>query len=144
MSESETRNVEAVLAANQEFYRAFAQGDVKAMDALWAQAVSVACAHPGAPLLVGREPVLESWRSILTAPGAPKINCFGAQAHMLVGAAYVTCYERLGARGPVLLATNVYVWEANAWRMAHHHAGPTPAPPPAPVQDDDAGGVVLH
>ena len=37
----------AVLAANAAFYRAFAERDVDAMDALWARSIPVACIHPG-------------------------------------------------------------------------------------------------
>ena len=38
---------EAVLFANEAFYRAFADRDVEAMDEVWAQGVPVACIHPG-------------------------------------------------------------------------------------------------
>ena len=38
---------DAVLAANLEFYRAFAARDLAAMDALWARRTPVACLHPG-------------------------------------------------------------------------------------------------
>ncbi|MBO0736369.1 MAG: nuclear transport factor 2 family protein, partial [Alphaproteobacteria bacterium] len=38
---------DAVLAANLEFYRAFAARDLAAMDVLWAQRAPVACLHPG-------------------------------------------------------------------------------------------------
>ena len=44
---------EAVLAANEAFYRAFAARDFAAMDALWAAEAPVACIHPGWDALVG-------------------------------------------------------------------------------------------
>ena len=59
----------AALAANQAFYDAFAAGDIRQMEAAWAKDAPVACAHPGAPLLVGRAVVLESWASILKGGG---------------------------------------------------------------------------
>lgn len=145
MSEASAQAAEraAVLAANKAFYDAFAFGDMAAMDAVWAEAAPVACAHPGAPLLVGRPTVLESWSSILAASQRPEIECFQAQAHMLDAAAFVTCYERLGGeRGATLLATNVFAREAGAWRLVHHHASPTPAAPPR--ARTHAPDVVLH
>lgn len=125
-----TADVAGALAANQAFYDAFAAGDMKAMAAVWAESAPCACAHPGAPLLVGRDTVLESWASILGAPERPEIECLQPQAHLLGDVAYVTCYERLGgAGGAVLLATNVLAREDGRWRMAHHHASPTPMAP---------------
>ncbi len=126
-------DVQAVLAANQAFYDAFAGGDMRAMSDIWAAAAPVACVHPGAPLLVGRATVLESWASILEAPERPNIECFQPVAHMIGNAAFVTCYERLGgAQGAVLLATNVFAKEGERWRIVHHHASPTPVSPPRP------------
>ena len=49
---------EAVLFANEAFYRAFAERDIAAMEQLWAQAAPVACIHPGWSPVVGRERVL--------------------------------------------------------------------------------------
>lgn len=138
-----TKDVEAVLAANQAFYDAFAAADMQAMEAVWATAAPVACAHPGAPLLVGRAPVLESWGQILGGGSSPEIQCLEPQAHLLERAAFVTCYERLGgAAGATLLATNVFTLEASAWRMVHHHAGPTPISPPQPARQSSP--PVLH
>ena len=131
----------AVLTANQAFYDAFRNGDMATMRALWAEAAPVACAHPGAPLLVGREPVLESWNSILSQPERPEIVCFQPQVHILGDAAYVTCYERLGPNA-VLLATNILALEGDAWRFVHHHAGPTPVAPPQ--EPTPPSGHVLH
>ena len=131
------------LAANQAFYDAFAAGDVQAMRQLWAEAAPVACAHPAAPLLVGRETVLESWAAILNATARPEIEARGAQAHLLNGAAFVTCYERLGGSGgAVLLATNIFAWEDGRWRMVHHHASQTPMAPPREAPHAPSG--VLH
>ncbi|MFP6741653.1 MAG: nuclear transport factor 2 family protein [Alphaproteobacteria bacterium] len=88
---------EDVLTANQTFYRAFSKGDMDAMDALWSSAAPVACSHPGWAVLTGRDTVMASWRSILDSPGRPHITCRDAAAHELGDAAYVTCYEDVGA-----------------------------------------------
>ena len=116
---------EAVLFANEAFYRAFADGDMAAMDAVWARGGAVACTHPGWEVLSGRDAVMESWRTILASPARPAIRCRDAVAHLVGDAAFVTCYEDVGQG--VLAATNILVREDGQWRMAHHQAGPTAA-----------------
>ena len=122
----------AVLAANEEFYRAFGERDIARMDQLWACVAPVACIHPGwAPR---RSQVLESWRGILEGPSPPEIGCFAAQVYVYGDLALVICNERLGDDAD-LIATNVFVREADSggvvnWKLVHHQAGP--APPAAP------------
>jgi hypothetical protein len=111
-----------VLAANAAFYRAFAERDLDAMEALWARSARVACTHPGWRALHGRDAVMESWRSILDNPDAPEIACSRESVIPGDGMAVVLCVESL--RGGSLAATNVFVRESGEWRLVHHHAGP--------------------
>jgi len=111
-----------VLEANEAFYRAFAQRDVDAMGALWAEAHPVACIHPGWDVLDGRDAVLASWRGILASDGAPEITCSLAEAHVLGDVAFITCQEAIG--GGRLAATNLFVREGGAWRLVLHQATP--------------------
>jgi ketosteroid isomerase-like protein len=111
----------AVLDANSAFYRAFARRDIRAMEALWAVSVPVACIHPGWDVLRGSDEVLESWRNILSGD-APAIRCEAASAHVAGDLAWVVCRERVPGSSPVA-ATNVFVREGGAWRLCHHHAG---------------------
>jgi ketosteroid isomerase-like protein len=112
---------DAVLAANLEFYRAFATRDLRAMDALWARRLPVACLHPGWIALKDREAVMESWAGILSNPGAPRIACFDEEAFVYGDTALVLCEEELD--GGTLAASNFFVREDGVWRIAHHHAG---------------------
>jgi ketosteroid isomerase-like protein len=118
----------AVLFANEAFYVAFAVCDFPAMDAVWSRRPSVTCIHPGWSALSGRDPVMESWRSILANPNAPRVGCRNAVAHVLGDIAYVVCYEAID--GSFLVATNVFVREDGGWKLVHHQAGATPPPPP--------------
>jgi len=120
-----------VLAANAAFYRAFADHDSDAMDALWARRDEVACVHPGWQALNGRDDVMASWRSILDSPDAPEISFSGASVVAAGEMAFVVCVESL--EGGRLAATNVFVRESGSWRMVHHHAGPI-------ARTRDAGG----
>lgn len=125
----------AVLEANATFYRAFRRADLASMSRLWAERAPVACFHPGAPVLVGRAQVLESWKQILRGP--VPMRCDHPVVHLLGEAAIVTCYEGSGERPAHLAATNAFVLEEDQWRMVHHHVGPLsspmakPAPPSA-------------
>src|ERR1700726_2793518 len=109
---------DAVLAANLEFYRAFATRDLKAMDALWARRVPVACLHPGWTALKDRDAIIESWAGILSNPDAPRIACFDEHAFLYGDVALVLCEEEL--EGGTLAASNFFVREDGVWRIAHH------------------------
>src|SRR5271155_1435127 len=112
---------DAVLAANLEFYRAFATRDLRAMDALWARRAPVACLHPGRTALKDREAVMESWAGILSNPDAPRIKCFDEESFVYGDMALVLCEEELD--GGTLAASNFFVREDGVWRIAHHQAG---------------------
>ena len=142
MPERAIADEEAVLAVNEAFYRAFANHDVPAMDALWSRKTPVACIHPGWNALVGREAVLESWTAILTAPGSPQIRCEEPRAFVLGPSAFVICREVL-AQQVLLVATNVFVREQAGWLMVHHHAGPAGQAQPRPPDDERPPGP-LH
>jgi SnoaL-like domain len=63
--------------------------------------------------------VLASWRNIFAQPTA--IEC-GAERVLRFGdTACVICHEALP--GGLLVATNLFVREAGAWRLVHHQAG---------------------
>lgn len=130
-----------VLAANAAFYRAFAERDLDAMEALWAHSARVACIHPGWRTLHGRDAVMASWRAILDGPDAPEISCSHESVIPGDGMAVVLCVESL--RGGSLAATNVFVREGDRWRIVHHHAGPI-APGRNTGGDDDEPPPLLN
>lgn len=121
----ETRDMtetDLVLAANLEFYRAFAMSDYPAMNALWARNVHVLCIHPGWPPLVGREAVMRSWRNILTNPEPTRVACHDDQAFLYGDHAVVICEEELASGS--LVASNFFMKEGGRWRLMHHQASP--------------------
>ena len=111
---------DTVLSANLEFYRAFNDRDVKAMETLWAKNAPVVCVHPGWTSLAGRDQVMQSWRSILANPEAPHVMCHDDRAFLYGDIAIVQCEEELDAGH--LAATNMFVRENGAWKMIHHQA----------------------
>jgi len=128
-----------VLFANQVFYEAFRARDLATMDQLWAREAAVACIHPGWQALTTREAVMASWRDILGNPEAPAISCRNAEAFVTGETALVICYEAIGEG--VLVATNLFVYEAGSWKLIHHHAGPCDLSPAA-LDEEDAPGPV--
>jgi ketosteroid isomerase-like protein len=113
---------DAVLAANLDFYRAFATRDIAAMDRLWSRKATVLCTHPGWLPLAGREAVMESWRNILGNPEAPNVMCHDDSAFLYGTMAMVLCEEEVS--GGHLAATNVFMKEDGTWRLVHHQASP--------------------
>lgn len=126
----------AVLAANARFYRAFSDGDLASMNALWAENAPVACLHPGQPLLLGRDAVLRAWRDILEHQPGIELSGQEPSVQLFGDTAIVYCYEAASDQPAHLAATNVFVLEGPAWRMVHHHAGPL-AEPRSPRRAND-------
>lgn len=119
---------EALLFANEAFYRAFADRDMDAMDQVWAESEPVTCIHPGWGLVEGRDRVMQTWLAILANSQSPNISCRGARAFVRGETGHVVCFEEI--EGSFLIATNQFVWEGGRWRMTHHQAGPTSETPP--------------
>ena len=115
-------------AANRAFYRAFADGDLDAMQAVWSHGAHVRCVHPGWTMIEGWERVRESWARILAGPdGDLDITIDEVQVRASDDVAWVACIERLsnGAFDTALIATNVFERdERGAWLLVQHHASP--------------------
>lgn len=132
----------AILDANERFYAAFRDRDADAMDAVWAREATIACIHPGWGPLVGRDDVMRSWRQILASDDAPRVACAEPEVTFVGDVAHVICVEHVELAGGdgsgVFVATNLFVREDGAWRLALHQASPlardddedTDAPPP--------------
>jgi hypothetical protein len=116
----------AVLFANDAFYVAFMNHDIKAMGDLWARAPTISCIHPGKNYFLGHDAVIESWNNILTNYDGPSFTIEGAKANIFQGMAVVICYEVF--KMATLVATNIFVHEEGVWRIMHHQASATPPP----------------
>lgn len=124
-------NREEVLLANEAFYLAFAEKDLKAMDRLWADRPNVLCVHPGWPALTNRREVMASWMRILGNPDQPAPAMHVTGVLDLGDAMLVVCYERVAEA--VMVASNVFAPEPAGPRLVAHHAGPCGSPPDLPA-----------
>ena len=94
---------DAILAANAAYYRAFGGADFAGMSEIWADD-NVSCVHPGWPVLIGRQKVLQSYRDILGNPTQEQIALQDEQVLASGVEARVLCVEIVGELA--LAATN--------------------------------------
>lgn len=143
----ETRDEAEVLAANDAYYAAFARLDQDGMARIWSARAPVTCIHPGAPLIVGRDAVLASWRSLFTSTRYIRFALREQRVFVFGTCAWVFLVEEIETdQGPTSArtgqrvqaetrSTNVFVREEGVWKLVHHHAEPATgrrSPPPKP------------
>ena len=121
---------DAVRAANQAFYRAFANLDAEAMTAVWRQQGAVTCTHPGWQRLIGWGSVLKSWEDIFAGAFGMKIEIQEELVEVRGEVAWVSCTEVLETHLPdgvsqgMIEATNVFERHQGKWLLVHHHGSP--------------------
>ena len=119
-----TNDQQSVLQANAAFYEAFSMRDIGGMEDIWSSNEHIAVIHPGWPPLVGRKPVISSWRRIMEGGMSPAISIADSNANVLGGTAIVICTEVL--TDAELVATNIFKLEKEEWKLVHHQSGPLP------------------
>lgn len=120
-------DTDALLFANEMFYRAFADRDITVMSEIWAEDAPCTCLHPGWHPLEGREEILQSWHNIFNGPEPPRIDCVAPDARIIGESGIVICYEKIGM--DYLVATNLFVRRGHVWMLIHHQSGPVTSPP---------------
>jgi hypothetical protein len=112
---------DAILAANAAYYRALQTAKLMEMSRIWADD-GISCIHPGWSILVGRQPVMESYRDILNDPGREWIEYCNDTALISGDEGRVFCVEIVD--GVALATTNWFRRIGGTWRMIHHQASP--------------------
>lgn len=128
-----THQVEAV---NTAFYEAFETGDLELMRELWLESDDTICVHPGMPPVRGASAISRSWGLIMA--NTPYIQFF--LTDVVVGVdgdiALLTCTENVltGDHSPDTfggghaIATNVFKFDGERWRLLVHHSSPVIGP----------------
>jgi ketosteroid isomerase-like protein len=125
-----TEQRDAVLAANQAFYRAFEKRDMDAMAQIWSKGIGTLCIHPGRAALIGWEAVRSSWEAILTNTAYIEIEPEILSVEINGDFAYVVLIENLrqvvGLRQDRAqsMATNLFERMGGEWFLVHHHGSP--------------------
>src|SRR3974377_2530175 len=96
------------LTANADYYQAFANANFAAMSRMWADD-NVSCIHPGWPVLIGRAPILDSYRQILRNPNQDRIEPRNEMVMVEGDKARALCVAFVGgaARAPPRLFTRL-------------------------------------
>ena len=133
-------DTEAVLRANEAFYRAFESLDPGQMEKVWARDDSIQCGHPGWQILRGWHAVLESWRRIFENTPEIRFMLTDVSVEIRGAVAWVTLYENLIGSvdgqhvSAKVLTTNIFEKRPAGWLLIHHHGSPVAQPvaqPPA-------------
>ena len=121
---------EAVLAANEAFYRAFSDRDLSSMTLLWWQGSTSVCIHPGSLPILGWDEIKASWKSIFQNTSSLEIDIEIVNAEVDQALAYVVLREivlqsnqgrKIKAQS---MATNVFQKMAQKWYLVSHHGSP--------------------
>ena len=115
--------------AEHAYYEALRAGDTDALMAVWSEDEEIACIHPSGPRHVGPAAVRSSWQQILAKAGLPVTVSQLQVARNPLCAVHsvleqIQVEARPQARYAFVLATNVYMKEADGWRLVLHHASP--------------------
>jgi ketosteroid isomerase-like protein len=135
---------DAVIAANDAFYRAFESLDLKRMEAAWLRAPFIKCVHPGWGLLVGWGPVMESWHRIFANTLSMHFTLTNVGVEVVGDFAWVVLTENIetshreGTGTSQVQATNLFQRQDGRWFLVHHHGSPVYAPLA------DVGSEVMH
>ena len=119
-------------AANQAFYDAFEALELDAMDTLWDHGDDVWCVHPGSEVISGWDRVHRSWAAVFANASYLQFIVTDVTATVAGEVGCVTCTENIlsghgdaaGLGAGKAVATNVFVWRGERWRMLGHHASP--------------------
>lgn len=121
---------QAVLIANQEFYRAFEKKDLEGMEAVWSKGIGCLCVHPGREALKGWSDIRQSWEQIFKNTSYIEIDADIITVETSGDLAYVVLVEnilqisnsrRLEAQS---MATNLFERMGDRWYLVHHHGSP--------------------
>ncbi len=130
---------DAVLQANEGFYRAFASLDRTRMAQVWLHAPHIRCIHPGGTVLAGWDAVMQSWADIFTGALEMRFVTEDVQVALAGDLAWVVLVEQItsrhrdGAGSGRIQATNVFERVDGTWYLVHHHGSPIYEEAPRPT-----------
>lgn len=123
-------NRDKLLLQNARFYEAFEGSDLNTIEVVWSHARNVKCIHPGWHVLEGWKAVRESWESIFRSEANLKVSLRNVSAEVYGKLGIVTLIEEVSyktltsIRTGAIMATNIFEFDGEEWRMIHHHGSP--------------------
>ncbi|MBP0000497.1 MAG: nuclear transport factor 2 family protein [Cyanobacteria bacterium SID2] len=125
-----TSDRQAILNANQNFYRAFEKKDIVALENVCSQGTEATCIHPGRDVLRGWNAIRNSWEQIFSATQYLEIETEVLSVEVSGDLAVVVLVETVlqAGRGRRMkaksIATNVFNQMSGRWFLIHHHGSP--------------------
>lgn len=125
-----TDDNQAVLAANQSFYRAFEKRDIEAISSILSKGIGTVCIHPGRAAIRGFDNIHNSWEKIFKNTNYIEIDLEIITTEISGDIAYVVLVENLmqvsgGSRIKAQsIATNIFERMGGSWYLIHHHGSP--------------------
>lgn len=132
--------MEAVEAANNQFYAAFEAGDLDALSDVWEHSDRVICTHPGWATLRGWAKVSSSFYALFQGSQHLQFILTQQQAVLMGDTAWVSVDENIldTDAASTVAAINLFVRHADGrWRMVAHHASPVTASAEVGQEDDE-------
>ena len=117
--------------AENHFYDAFSNSDLKKMMSVWLDSNEISCIHPGSPALVGTSQITLSWQQIFN-PRSKRvfnletINQISANDFCVRLVQENIYLEEKNFAAPPIYATNIYRKIDCSWFMISHHASESP------------------
>ncbi len=134
---------ESATDAQQAFYDAFQHCSIEDMMAVWANDENIVCIHPGGPRLYGLEAIRGSWERIFKAGFDLDLRLSNGQCVedelLSIHQVQENLYDKGRVQG-IVIATNLFHYTNQGWRMMMHHASPAPEM----AADIAASGHSLH
>ncbi len=127
---TDTSDKEAVLAANEAFYRAFSSRNLQEMTLLCWQGSTSLCIHPGGQVITGWERIQASWDAIFRNTDSFEIDIEIIKVEIDQALAYVIVQETVlqSSQGRKVkapsIATNIFQKMAQKWYLVSHHGSP--------------------
>lgn len=121
---------QALLDANESFYRAFEKRDLDAMTKIWSQGTASLCIHPGRQAIEGWQQIRASWEKIFKATHYLEIDLDIVRVEVYENFGYIVAIENLlqinGGRKlkAQSMATNLFEYLGGSWYLIHHHGSP--------------------
>lgn len=125
-----TDEKQAILTANQAFYRAFEKRDIETISSLLSKGIDTVCIHPGRDAIRGFENIRNSWDLIFKNTNYIEIDLDIVTTEINRDIGYVVLVENLmqvigGRRSKAqCIATNIFERMGGNWYLIHHHGSP--------------------
>lgn len=120
--------VDAVSAANADYYDAFERKDFAVMASVWEHSERTTCTHPGWTTLHGFDLILQSYAAIFQGPQSLQVILTNEHVMVEGNFAYVSVDENLvdqGGNTGSTSALNIFVRSTEGrWQMVAHHGSP--------------------